>query len=262
MKKIAIIAVAFMTLSACTKTEIKEYIQKTGSAFEEGQLVTFSISASASTRATSSADGTTGAVSFKWEIGDSIKVSVGPSSNVFHISKLYSGGAKAEFTGKMPAEGDSFDLQFPVIEPVLSQQSYSATEALPHDMMLFKATGCKIDTTSYTLSAVNASLRLNLYGTKTIGKIEVKDESLNTYTLGINPAVALPTAKADSMAFFIVVPAGSYKFSAEVFDNASTPASICKFQTSAARTFVAAEVLDMPAKKVALSTGGAPEEAR
>jgi len=150
----------------------------------------------------------------------------------------------------MPATGETFDVQYPAgDDPDLSSQTYVAN-ALPKDKMKMAATDCTLGI-PFTLTPQYSAIRLNLYGTsKTISKIIVKDASSNTYTLTINPAVLLPTTSATAQAFLIVVPVGNYKFSAEIFDNAATPASICKFEPSAAQIFSAAGILNMSAKEV------------
>jgi len=73
-------------------------------------------------KVSSTADATTGEISFKWQADDAIKVTVGTESATFTVSKLINGGASAEFTGTMPEGGELFDVQFPVTDPNLTSQ--------------------------------------------------------------------------------------------------------------------------------------------
>jgi len=241
MKKIIFFAAALAAIAACTKD--KE--QQSGT-FEKGQKVILKINAPTSTKVTSADDGTN--INFTWAEGDVIKVTAGGSDAEFTL-KTGAGESSATFEGEMPAGGSTFDVQYPCSTPDLSSQTYSSTEAIPHDKMLLKATGCSISNPSFSLTAQNAVLQLNLWGTdQTIGKIEVKDASSNTYSLGISPAVTLPTSSGAAKAFYVVVPAGSYKFSAKVFDDNSC--TVGNFEPSTAPTFTANQVLNMPAKEV------------
>jgi len=243
MKKLMVLSAALLAFTACTK----ESFLNQGDTFEKDQIVTLKISTPSKTKVSSTTDGATGDVIFKWEDKDSIKVTVGTTSSVFIVSKLIDGGTSAEFTGKMPAGGDKFNVQFPVTDPTITSQLYSSTETIPHNMMKFTATGCTIASQSFTLSAAYAGLRLNLYGEdQTIGKIVVKTSE--TYTLNISPAITLPTTEETAKVFIIVIPAGSSKFTAELFDNSDS--CICEFGTSEAKTFNSGQILNMAARKV------------
>jgi len=246
MKRIILFAASCAVLAACSKTDGNV---PAGTPFKAGDVVTLNVGAVKSSH--SKVNGTLnsdGGIDFKWETGDKILVTVGGSPAEFTLSSG-AGLSSATFTGTMPADGTNFDVQFPVTDPSLATQGY-VSNALPHNMMKATAKDCTTDT-PFELTPQYAALRLNLYGTsQTISKIVVKDASSNTYTLSISPAATLPTKEAEAMAFLVVVPAGEYKFSAEIFDNAATPASICSFKTTSAKTFQANTILNMAARKV------------
>jgi len=253
MKKIMLFAAACAALAACNKN-IDSTTPKSDNpdAFVKGQEVTLAVSAPSSTKVSSSLDATTGDVSFKWETGDKIKVTVGTKSAEFTLSSG-AGESSATFKGKMPASGETFDVQYPVADLTnqdLISQTYVAN-GLPKDKMKMTATECTVGN-AFELTPQFAALRLNLWGSKTVGKIEVIkiDTTDPSFTLDCGTGATIGTTEAESTAFFIVVPAGSFRFSAEIFDNAATPASICKFETTSAKTFTAGQILNMPAKEV------------
>jgi len=251
MKKIMLFAAACVALAACTKN-IDTTTPEIGKAtsFEKGQKVTFSVSAGDQTKATSSLDGTTGAVDFKWETGDKIKVTVGSESAEFTL-KSGAGESTATFEGTMPGDGTTFNVQFPATTPDLSSQTYVEGQALPHNMMLATASGCTIND-SFSLNAQNATLRLNLYGTGIkVTKIVVKQEGgSNTYTLDCGTGAAVGATSDAAKPFFVVVPASTFKFTAEVYDDSETPQLIASFTPSEAQTFSVGKSLNMPGKEV------------
>jgi len=249
MKKIILFAVACITLAACTKTELdnKDNTPVEQTSFKAGQVVTLNVSVPASSQTkVSGTPNSEGGVEFKWELSDKILVKVGEASSEFTLASG-SGQSNASFTGTMPASGDTFDVQFPVSDPVLTSQTY-VKDALPHNMMKATATGCTLGS-DFTLTPQNAALRLKLYGqNQTIGKIVVKDASSNTYTLSCSGA-ELPSDAAKADAFYIVVPAVKMS-SVEIYDNAETPAKICQFEPAKEVNFTANKVFNMAAKEV------------
>jgi len=171
-------------------------------------------------------------VEFKWAAGDQIKVTVSDEEAVFTL-KEGAGTSSASFVGVMPASGNTFDVQYPVKEPNIGIQVYSSTEAIPHDKMLFMATGCDISEGSFELKAQYAALRLNLYGSEPIGKIKIavrEEMESRTYTLncgdpgtGITPGTTEETATP----FLIIIKPNEWEeepieFTAEVFDKGTT----------------------------------------
>jgi len=240
MKKIILFAAALVAFAACNKE------QQSGT-FEKGQKVTLNIDASSSTKVTSAEDGT--GISFSWEEGDEIKVTVGGTSAKFTL-KTGAGTSSATFEGEMPAGGDTFDVQYPYETPDITGQTYSSTEPIPHDMMLLKATGCSLSNPSFSLTAQNAVLQLNLWGIdQEISAIMLKDK--DGYELAFilfEESIILPTTEANAQAFYMVVPAGTYEYSVVPWDEETYP--ICYFSTSSAKTLAANQIINMPAKEV------------
>jgi len=272
MKKIMLFAAACAALAACSKDidttspEIGD-----GSAFVKGQKVTLTVKTGDQTKVTSSLDATTGAVDFKWETGDKIKVTVGTESAEFTLSSG-AGEATAEFTGSMPAAGNNFDVQYPVSEPDLTTQTYVAN-ALPKDKMKMAATNCTI-ANNFTLTPQYAALRLNLYGgAREVSQIVVTGSSSATYTLSLSSAVTVGKDKDNATPFFVVLPASESFVSAEVTANAITPttdntksyesyglgypiSASTTFAPTEAQFLTAGSILNMPA--VSLTTVWAP----
>jgi len=249
MKKIMLFAAACVALAACTKN-VDTRSTANGTPFEKGQKVTLTVT-NPQTRATSELNNTTDAIDFKWEDGDQILVTVGGNSATFTVSKITGGGASAEFEGTMPGSGTNFDVQFPATTPDLTSQNYVEGEALPHDSMLAKAFGCTLDS-PFSLSAQNATLRLDLYGTGIkVTKIVVKQEGgSNTYTLDCGTGAAVGATSDAAKPFFVVVSPGTYKFTAEVYDDSETPQLIASFTPSEEQTFSVGSSLTMPEKEV------------
>jgi len=242
MKKILYIAAAVAATVACSKN-IETTTQEIDNpnAFVKGQKVTLTVGTGNQTKVSSELV-TTGEdkdkVNFKWEAGDAIKVTVGTESATFTVSKLINGGVSAEFTGEMPAGGESFDVQFPVADPDITAQTYSATEPIPQNMMKFTASGCTVGT-PFTLTAENAALRLNLYGTDVkVKQIYVSGhdsewENDFSCTLSIDEAAAISSDSSSPTPFFIVVPPGEWYFSARVNGESASTASLPNYPSDA-----------------------------
>jgi len=236
-------------LASCSISDPDPKISQT--AFTKGQKVCITVDAGNETKVGSSYDKTTGKVNFKWESGDQIAVTVDGSEPA--VFTLYSGvgGSSAQFYGEMPEAGDTFDVQYPVEEPDLSEQDYSAGK-LPHDEMFFKAEDCTLES-DITLEAQYSALRLNLYGEKTIGKIIVTNYSTSdSYTLNCGSSGFKPGLhQADASPIMLVVPAGTYNFGVAVYDNKTTPEYVCGFDnTSSRNAFEAGKIKNMPVPPV------------
>jgi len=282
MKKIMLFAAACVALAACNKN-IDTTSPEKATAFEKGQKVTLTVNTGDQTKVTSNLDGSTGAVDFKWQTGDMIKVTVGSESHDFTL-KSGAGESTATFEGTMPAAGESFNVQYPVTDPDLTTQTYSSTEAIPHDKMKFTATGCTLGN-PFTLTPQNAALRLNLYGIeRKVSQIVVTNTTSTaspkpSYALSISPAVTISNDKNTPTPFFIVVPAGAseWNFTTEVTSEPVTPSTYTLpkypsatepnygsgilianvlFGTTSAKTFKAGEILNMAA--LSLTTVWAP----
>jgi len=212
-------------------------------------------------------------VNFKWETGDKIKVTVGTEFAEFILSSG-AGDATAEFTGTMPAAGNTFDVQYPITDPDLSSQIYVAN-GLPKDKMKMAATGCTLGT-PFTLNPQYAALRLNLYGlNREVSSIVVTNTTANpnlSYTLNCSTSVRVGNSAAIATPFCIVVPEGSWGFNVVVTSAAATkdledipeyneglgfsgkgiiiPNNT--FSTSSAKSFTAGVVQNMPAKPITI----------
>jgi len=269
-------AAACVALVACTKN-MDTTTPKGGdaTAFEKGQKVTLSVNAGDQTKVSSALDVTTGAIDFKWETGDKIKVTVGIESAEFTLSSG-AGTASAQFTGTMPAAGNTFDVQYPVTDPDLSSQTY-VTNALPKDKMKMTATGCTIED-GFTLTPQYAALRLNLCGlNREVSQIVVTNTTANpnvSYTLTCNNTVRVGKSATDATPFCIVVPGGgdSWNFKVDITSSAATseldplpdytedlgyegkgiiiPNN--SFSTSQAQAFTAGVVRNMPTKCITI----------
>lgn len=249
-------AAALLVLVGCNKKDNALNNAPEGTPFEKGQKVTLTIGTGAQQGPNKvvGVDNTTdGKIDFAWEEGDQILVKVDENTATFTLSSG-AGLNEGVFAGEMPAGGSNFDIQYPTTTPNLSTQEYTEEDPIPADKMLFTATGCVLGTPAI-LKAQYAMVQLNLYGTDmTIGKIVFKNitaEPVESYTLTLpEGGVEIGANSEEATPFYMVVPAGEYKFEVEVYDAAATPAKICSFATSAAKTFTAGECLNMPAKEV------------
>jgi len=207
------IAAVFATLTACTKEAPESGAgdngsSESGTSFKKGENVTISVD-SPQTKISSSALGSDGTISFKWDDSDAIKVTVGGESATFTL-KSGSGSGSATFEGKMPGSGDTFDVQYPVDgveESALNSQTYSSSEAIEKGKMLFKKTGCEKGK-AITLEPQFAVLRLNLYGLdRKVKGIDVYYGSrASIYTLSISEAVTVGRTADTATPFLIVLP--------------------------------------------------------
>jgi len=253
MKKIMLFAAACAALAACTKEAPENGYSESGTSFKKGETVTLTVS-SPQTKVSSSLDGSTGAISFTWEEGDEILVTVGSFSDTFTL-KSGKGTGTATFEGKMPGTGDTFDVQYPVDgveESDLENQTYSSSEALPKDKMLFKKTGCTKGT-AFALEPQFAALRLKLYSTVehgvTIGKICVNINE-TVYSLdcgGVNGVDIGSTSKETAKNFFIVLPpAANCHFGMDLYYSNTTIKGYT-INTKSEKNFEKGKVLNMEA---------------
>jgi len=194
-------------------------------------------------------------LNFTWQKDDQILVTV-PGCDTPAVFTLVGDGGQAEgqFTGTMPADGTTFSVKYPADDPNLSEQNYEAN-GVPEKKMRFAKENCTI--AGFALEPQDAVIRLDLYGTdKTVGKIVVTNTTASpniAYTLNMpENGVALPSTEADAKPFFVVMPTGTYKFKAEVFDTSSQ--LIRAYETSEAKEFAVGKFLDMPSKEVTPET--------
>lgn len=253
-------ATALFVLAGCNKNDNALNNAPEGTPFEKGQKVTLTIGTGAQqgpNKVAGKDNTTNNRIDFTWEVGDQILVKVGDKTAEFTLISG-EGTEYGEFTGTMPAAGSTFDIQYPTTTPDLSAQVYTATKTIPADKMLFTATNCTLGVNAI-LQAQYAMVQLNLYGAdKTVGKIVVTDISnifddskpVRSATLTCTGGVKIGTAEDAATPFYIVVPAGEYRFEVRIWNNAATPAKLAWFGTSAAKTFTAGNCLNMPKREV------------
>ena len=123
-------------------------------AFRKGQQVTLRVNASLNQdvqapRRVSGTIASDGALDFAWEEGDEIQVIVGGTPATFTMTSFT--GASAEFTGAMPADGESFDVTYtpanaPTAEQIKQQTAASLEEVQTIDKKYFslEAKNCQL----------------------------------------------------------------------------------------------------------------------
>lgn len=161
-------------------------------------------------------DPNNGQITLTWDEGDKILVKVGEQSSIFTLS-AGAGTRAGTFTGTMPADGDSYSVQYPTTTPNLSEQQY-VPNGFGKDLMRMTT---KMNGTldgGFILYADYALLGLQLTGDQQIGKIVLTNPMDNkTYTLhSINVALSsTPTL------FYIVVPEGEWSqgFRVDIYAN-------------------------------------------
>jgi len=248
MKKFLLFLAACVALVACNQKDDAFNNEPENTAFHAGQVVT--ISASAGTNANNAPirkiNGQSAAdnISFTWEENDSILVTVGTATAIFHVSKLYDGGKSADFSGTMPGEGTTFDMQFPVTPLPLATQYYAGANVLPKNVMPFEAKNCTLGTTA-TLTPTKAVLQLNIWDMDI--EIDIVSVAMGTdgetYDTYYDLVLGTPiTLSMDAQPFFLVVEPGTYYFSVSWSNESSTYGGIT---TSSALTFTAGECLNM-----------------
>jgi len=246
MKKILIIAAAILSITACT---YGEYDPTGGKCVTTGEEVSLNVRVPQSlTRADISVDNNE--VIFKWDKDDKLKVTMGLASTEFDLTRGDDSNC-AIFTGKMPSNGSVFNLQYPVKEPDLTQQLYAGKDTVPVGMMKFTAYRCKKGQ-AINLKAESAILKLNLWGSNTVGKIEVTNltsDKEEKYILECSEGVEVNTTENEATTFLMVIPVGEYKYKVEVYDYYEEEI-ICKIEPADAQIFTPSRVVNIPAKKV------------
>ena len=188
-------------------------------------------------------------IDLTWDEGDNILVTVGDKSSVFTLTT----GAdtpQGTFTGTMPADGDSYSVQYPTTTPNLSEQQY-VPNGFGKDLMLMTTKEEGTIDGGFVLSADYALLGLQLTGNTAIGKIVLSknntDGTDESYTL-LCPTVTLT---ADPTLFYIVVLPGTWAngFTVKVY-NKDCSTIIEQFATTKSTTFSTTNATIMPEKYV------------
>ncbi len=192
-------------------------------------------------------------INLVWDNGDKILVKVDDHSAEFTLS----GGAgtgEGTFTGIMPADGNSFHVEYPInySDVVLKVQQYVPNGFGKGLMKMSTKKAGTIDN-GFTLSADNALLGLQLTGDGEIDKIVLSRNNAegkagdDSYTL-LCPNITL-TAKPTL--FYIVVLPGTWEkgFTVEVFASDNSVV-IDKFVKTSSITFGTDNAIIMPEKNV------------
>ena len=190
-------------------------------------------------------------IDLTWDEGDNILVTVGDKSSVFTLT-TGAGTPQGTFKGTMPADGDSYSVQYPTTTPNLSEQQYVPNGFGKDLMRMTTKTNGTLDG-GFTLSADYALLGLQLTGNTAIGKIVLsKNNAAGTagdlsYTL-LCPTVTLT---ADPTLFYIVVLPGTWAngFTVDVY-NKTYSTLIKQFVTTKSTTFSTTNATIMPEKHV------------
>ena len=185
-------------------------------------------------------------INLKWDEGDQIKVIVGKESAIFTLTSG-AGSSDGTFTGIMPADGNSFRVEYPIYEPDITTQTY-IEDGFSNGLMKMVAENGTIDG-GFILKAQYALLGLQLMGNQTLSKIVVTNPTdQKTYTL-LCSNVELSNSPT---LFYIVVPAGEWKddFKVDIYDSNNThqktltKSSSASFSTTQA-TIMPVQGLDM-----------------
>lgn len=145
-------------------------------------------------------------IDLTWDEGDQIKVIVGEASAIFTLESG-AGETQATFKGIMPADGNSFSVQYPVEEPNLSTQTYVENGFGKGLMKMATETNGTIDG-GFTLAPQHTLLGLQLKGSDALGKIVLTNPAKSeTYTLTCTDVTLTEEA---STLFYIVVPKGEW----------------------------------------------------
>ena len=249
MKKAMYFMVIAMLIVACQPNN------EVNTPFEKGQKVILSATlSSGSTGAqqlpgkqrVSGKDNTTD-IKLTWDKGDQIQVAVGGETSIFTL--IGDGGnSYGEFEGTMPGTGSTYTVTYPATynEDVLANQTY-VENGFRNGLLSMSGSGTLDD--GFTLTAQNAVLELSIKGSGNMGRIVISNKTNSkTYTLDCNGV----TLDASAKSFYMVVPVGSWKFKAEVYDDHS-PKPTETFETSSTITFTAGGAVTMPTQEARLA---------
>ena len=186
-------------------------------------------------------------INFVWDNEDCILVKVAKETSVFTLTSG-AGTGDGAFSGFMPADGSSFDVEYPVNynDDVLNEQTYVENGIVKGLMKMSTSSPGTLDK-GFTLSAEHAVLGLQLTGNSEIGKIVLSKNDADgqaaspSYTLncklsnGTSSGVKLTNSPT---LFYIVFPAGTWEkgFTVEVY-GADNTTIIDTFVTTKTFTF-------------------------
>ena len=153
-------------------------------------------------------------INFVWDNEDRILVKVAKETSIFTLTSG-AGTGDGAFSGFMPADGSSFDVEYPVNynDDVLNEQTYVENGIAKGLMKMSTSSPGTLDK-GFTLSAEHAVLGLQLTGSSEIGKIVLTKNDADgkaaqpSYTLNC-PGVKLTNSPT---LFYIVLPAGTWEY--------------------------------------------------
>lgn len=184
-------------------------------------------------------------IDLTWDAGDVILVKVGEETAEFTLQNG-AGEAHATFTGVMPADGDSYSVQYPINDPDISTQPY-VENGFGKGLMKMVAYNGTIEN-GFVLKAQHALLGLQLTGSDILGKIVLTNPAdSKTYTLDCSDV----TLTDEATLFYIVVPEGKWTngFTVDVYADDNT--TIIKTLTKTGNaTFSATEAMVMPVQNI------------
>ena len=201
-------------------------------------------------------------INFVWDNEDCILVKVAKETSVFTLTSG-AGTGDGAFSGFMPADGSSFDVEYPVNynDDVLNEQTYVENGIAKGLMKMSTSSPGTLDK-GFTLSAEHAVLGLQLTGSIEIGKIVLSKNDADgeaaspSYTLncklsnGTSSGVKLTNSPT---LFYIVFPAGIWEkgFTVEVY-GADNTTIIDTFVTTKTFTFESTNATIMAEQEVTM----------
>ena len=243
--------VIVLLFASCSQEEL-------GTPFYAGQEVSISAALSSSNnndgKKRISGKDNVNRINLTWDEGDKILVTVGDKSSEFTLTSG-AGTNNATFMGKMPADGTSYSVSYPIdyTDEVLTNQTYVANGFGTGLMkMSTKIPGTLDD--GFMLSADNSLLGLALHGTANVSKIVLtNNDNQKAYTLDCSTQTV---NTAEGALFYIVVPAGVWAegLKVEVY-NGNGIVIEERTKTSAAE-FIAGQALMMPEVEISEPTRG------
>ena len=233
--------VIVLLFAACSQEEL-------GTPFYAGQEVSISAALSSSNnndgKKRISGKDYVDRINLTWDEGDKILVTVGDKSSEFTLTSG-AGTNNATFMGKMPADGTSYSVSYPIdyTDEVLTNQTYTANGFGKGLMkMSTKAAGTLDD--GFMLSADNSLLGLELHGTANVSKIVLtNNDNQKAYTLDCSTQTV---NTAEGTLFYIVVPAGVWAKGLKVEVYNGNGIVIEKRTKTSAAEFIAGQALMMP----------------
>lgn len=176
MKKVFVFAAALAVLAACSKDNDQ--------ALKAGETVTLNATVGLPACKVAPDDPTASTVNFVWQEGDSVTISNGTESSVFHVDAATIQGGTASFTGTALSDMSSYTVSYGDGSAV----AYQAGTFTP----IISGTG---GGSSFTLNQFRPVLKLQLTGDVTLGKIELweGDPEQVVTTLGCGAGLQLTT---------------------------------------------------------------------